>query len=161
MFYGFGAAGLLWSTWWESVVSAMAEEDPESHHLLTETAASREAAAALPEQAMPWRAFLRNGPMRALAYTHFCNNWCAMPLLCSGTSTSPSSALCFPSQSPRCTRLCPCILYHEHQAAAGEARAALIWGTKHTHHYLPVMRPQQRKSRLTLGCHVCAGSITQ
>lgn len=24
---------------------------------------------------MPWRAFLRNGPLRALAYTHFCNNW--------------------------------------------------------------------------------------
>ena len=78
VFYGFGAAGLLWSSWWESVVSAMAEEDPEAHRLLTETAATREASRAEPEQAMPWRAFLRNGPMRALAYTHFCNNWCAL-----------------------------------------------------------------------------------
>ena len=88
VFYGFGAAGLLWSTWWESVVSAMAEDDPESHRLLTETAASRAAqargAARQPAQqeAMPWRAFLRNGPMRALAYTHFCNNWCAEPFPC-------------------------------------------------------------------------------
>lgn len=77
VFYGFGAAGLLWSTWWESVVNSMAEEDPEAHKLLTESAASRALSSAQPEQAMPWRAFLRNGPMRALAYTHFCNNWCA------------------------------------------------------------------------------------
>ena len=86
VFYGFGAAGLLWSTWWESVVSTMAEEDPESQRLLTETAASRSAQARsgarqpAQQEAMPWRAFLRNGPMRALAYTHFCNNWCARPL---------------------------------------------------------------------------------
>ena len=26
-------------------------------------------------QVTPWRAFLRNVPVRALAYTHFCNNW--------------------------------------------------------------------------------------
>ncbi len=82
VFYGFGAAGLLWSSWWESVVSSMAEDDPEAHRLLTETAATREASRSEPEQAMPWRAFLRNGPMRALAYTHFCNNWCALPVLC-------------------------------------------------------------------------------
>ena len=67
----------------------MAEEDPEAHRLLTETAADREAARAAsraePEQAMPWRAFLRNGPMRALAYTHFCNNWCA-----SGSAAFPA-----------------------------------------------------------------------
>ena len=86
VFYGFGGAGLLWSTWWESVVSTMAREDPESHRLLTETASSRAAQAHGParqpaqQEAMPWRAFLRNGPMRALAYTHFCNNWCAGPL---------------------------------------------------------------------------------
>ena len=24
---------------------------------------------------VPWRGFLRNSPVRALAYTHFCNNW--------------------------------------------------------------------------------------
>lgn len=28
-----------------------------------------------PLQITPWRAFLRNAPVRALAYTHFCNNW--------------------------------------------------------------------------------------
>ena len=26
-------------------------------------------------QSVPWRAFLRNRPVQALAYTHFCNNW--------------------------------------------------------------------------------------
>ncbi|KAI7838246.1 hypothetical protein COHA_007991 [Chlorella ohadii] len=26
-------------------------------------------------QPVPWRAFVRNAPLRALAYTHFCNNW--------------------------------------------------------------------------------------
>ena len=24
---------------------------------------------------VPWRAFIRNPPLRALAYAHFCNNW--------------------------------------------------------------------------------------
>ena len=95
VFYGFGAAGLLWSSWWESVVSSMAKDDPEAHRLLTETAATREASRAEPDQAMPWRAFLRNGPMRALAYTHFCNNWCALPALCISStplSLSPRSS---------------------------------------------------------------------
>lgn len=127
MFYGFGAAGLLWSTWWDSVVSAMAEDDPESHRLLTETAASREAAAALPEQAMPWRAFLRNGPMRALAYTHFCNNWCAVPALVPWHICFAFVRPLLPSQSPQCARLCPCLSYHDDQALAGGARAALSW----------------------------------
>jgi ACS family sodium-dependent inorganic phosphate cotransporter len=27
------------------------------------------------KQRIPWRAFLRNTPVQALAYTHFCNNW--------------------------------------------------------------------------------------
>ncbi len=27
---------------------------------------------------MPWRAFIRNRPLQALAYTHFCNNWCVI-----------------------------------------------------------------------------------
>lgn len=31
---------------------------------------------------VPWRAFLRNRPVQALAYVHFCNNWChTLPLL--------------------------------------------------------------------------------
>ena len=28
------------------------------------------------EESVPWRAFIRNRPLQALAYTHFCNNWC-------------------------------------------------------------------------------------
>lgn len=30
------------------------------------------------EEGLPIRGFLRNTPLRALAYTHFCNNWCAL-----------------------------------------------------------------------------------
>lgn len=41
-------------------------------------AAGREAPAE--QEGMPFRAFLRNTPVRALAYTHFCNNWCAVLL---------------------------------------------------------------------------------
>lgn len=45
-------------------------------------------------KAVPWRAFLRNPPLRALAYTHFCNSElrCALPC-------SPSLAL---------LHCCPC-----------------------------------------------------
>ena len=31
------------------------------------------------QQQVPWRAFLRNRPVLALGFTHFCNNWCAGP----------------------------------------------------------------------------------
>jgi ACS family sodium-dependent inorganic phosphate cotransporter len=71
VFFAFGAAGLCWSAWWETVVKGIEESDPEAFEKLT----SRVAGAA-GGKAMPWRAFLRNTPMRALAYTHFCNNWC-------------------------------------------------------------------------------------
>lgn len=27
------------------------------------------------DEVVPWRGFLRNRPLQALAYTHFCNNW--------------------------------------------------------------------------------------
>ncbi len=41
-------------------------------------AAAKSGSALAAEEPMPWRAFLRNTPVRALAYTHFCNNWCAL-----------------------------------------------------------------------------------
>ena len=112
VFYGFGAAGLLWSSWWESVVSSMAKDDPEAHRLLTETAATREASRSEPEQAMPWRAFLRNGPMRALAYTHFCNNWCALPArpsippLIESFAPAACGRCCWPCLRPRMAEVC-------------------------------------------------------
>lgn len=83
VFYGFGLAGLAWSVWWEAVVKGIEASEPEEHAKLTRTSRQQAAAAAAPgaaaaaEEPMPWRAFLRNTPVRALAYTHFCNNWCA------------------------------------------------------------------------------------
>ena len=44
------------------------------------------------QDATPWRAFLRNTPVRALAYTHFCNNWCVPPLLALLRSTEHSES---------------------------------------------------------------------
>ncbi len=41
-------------------------------------AAAGSSSAAEAEEGLPFRAFLRNTPVRALAYTHFCNNWCAL-----------------------------------------------------------------------------------
>lgn len=83
MFYGFGLAGLAWSVWWEGVVKGIQETEPEAHAKLTNTsrqlavaAAAARGVAPAAEEPMPWRAFLRNSPVRALAYTHFCNNWC-------------------------------------------------------------------------------------
>ena len=84
VFYGFGLAGLAWSFWWEAVVKGIQESEPEEYLKLTRTSRQAEAAAAAKagtalaaQEPMPWRAFLRNTPVRALAYTHFCNNWCA------------------------------------------------------------------------------------
>ncbi|KAK9902140.1 hypothetical protein WJX75_005702 [Coccomyxa subellipsoidea] len=82
VFYGFGLAGLAWSFWWEAVVKGIQESEPEEYLKLTRTSRQAEAAAAAKagtalaaQEPMPWRAFLRNTPVRALAYTHFCNNW--------------------------------------------------------------------------------------
>ncbi|EIE18552.1 MFS general substrate transporter, partial [Coccomyxa subellipsoidea C-169] len=82
VFYGFGLAGLAWSFWWEAVVKGIQEDEPEAFLQLTRTsrqvaaaAAAKSGSALAAEEPMPWRAFLRNTPVRALAYTHFCNNW--------------------------------------------------------------------------------------
>lgn len=67
------------------MVKGIEESDPESFAKLIHrgayqapgsTVTGAAAAAAASDEAMPWRAFLRNTPVRALAYTHFCNNWC-------------------------------------------------------------------------------------
>lgn len=74
VFYGFGVAGLVWVIWWERLVADMAVQEPEVVEQLQKTVpmgASGEAT----QDTVPWRAFIRNGPLRALAYTHFTNNW--------------------------------------------------------------------------------------
>jgi hypothetical protein len=78
VFYGFGFGGLLWVLWWEKVLRDINVQDPDvAERLQRQRQASTSTAASSTEEAVPWRAFLRSGPLRALAYTHFTNNWCA------------------------------------------------------------------------------------
>lgn len=90
VFYGFGAVGGVWAAWWAGVVlPGIARTDPGLAEDLGHRAAAGDAAppdaAAAPstptpssstsEDRVPWRAFLRSPPYRALAATHFANNW--------------------------------------------------------------------------------------
>ncbi|KAI3427037.1 hypothetical protein D9Q98_006978 [Chlorella vulgaris] len=95
VFYLFGGVGLLWTVWWERLMVEVTAQDPELGAALlgsggTSNTAKQEGQAEADsgtaghgghggvidaKQPVPWRAFLRNPPLRALGYTHFCNNW--------------------------------------------------------------------------------------
>lgn len=56
----------------------IAMKEPEAARRLVEGSSSDEAGTAETPQhpsSVPWRAFLRNRPVQALAFTHFTNNW--------------------------------------------------------------------------------------
>ena len=86
VFYGFGGAGLLWTLVWRRLLAGVVADDPEAAAALRHAAdgsgsgggeegaagSSPSSTATLP---VPWRAFLRSPPYRALAFTHFANNW--------------------------------------------------------------------------------------
>lgn len=92
VFYGFGGVGLLWCLWWRQVLEGVARDEPRTRAKLAHAAdeitnddgstssaspsssSSSEGEAGDAER-VPWRAFLRSGPYRALAATHFANNW--------------------------------------------------------------------------------------
>jgi len=73
--------GFGWAVWFEQVQSGIAIKEPEVAAKLQGYQQHSGPAVKLTasgEQTVPWRGFLRNRPVQALAYTHFCNNWCAM-----------------------------------------------------------------------------------
>ena len=72
VFYLFGGIGLVWSLWWERLMEGVLDTEPEIAEALDGYAGGQ-------QQQVPWRAFLRNRPVLALGFTHFCNNWCAGP----------------------------------------------------------------------------------
>ena len=76
----FGAGGLVWSAGWEAMMGGIEAADPATARLLegedARHSTSARAGTSAGGEAMPWRGMLRNTPVRALAYTHFCNNWC-------------------------------------------------------------------------------------
>jgi ACS family sodium-dependent inorganic phosphate cotransporter len=71
VFYAFGGIGLAWVAWWERTMAQVAADEP----AVAAALAASKLQAAGGGAPVPWRAFLRSGPVRALAYTHFCNNW--------------------------------------------------------------------------------------
>ena len=79
----FGVAGVVWSIWWEKLMASIAEEDPAiaAKMVNPDHGAESGMAAAAAGEPVPWRAFLRNRPVQALAFTHFTNNWCGPAVL--------------------------------------------------------------------------------
>ncbi|KAI8466882.1 MAG: major facilitator superfamily domain-containing protein [Monoraphidium minutum] len=86
VFVAFGGAGLVWTVWFESLMADLRRRDPETAAALTtDRLAAGEPAEAVDSHgghaagplsgSIPWRAFLRSPGVRALMYTHFCNNW--------------------------------------------------------------------------------------
>lgn len=71
------------------------------------------------KQPVPWRAFLRNPPLRALGYTHFCNNWCVGGQSSCLTNVPVVLAGCLPA----C--VLGCLEGKEKQTAAGATEVAL------------------------------------
>ena len=72
VFYVFGVLGLVWVAGFEAIVrSGAAGGDMAA----ARKAMRSEMAATGVSTGVPYRAFLRNGPTRALMFTHFANNW--------------------------------------------------------------------------------------
>lgn len=95
VFVVFGGAGLVWVAWYESLVRGLCARDPEFAQQLAGGHSHSHAAEASADPAaadggssgdhhagtidvnmtIPYRAFLRSQPVRALCFTHFCHNW--------------------------------------------------------------------------------------
>lgn len=88
VFLVFGAAGLFWVLWFEQLMADILANDPETAAALTQDRLSSSSSSDASHDAshgghaagpiagsVPWRAFLRSKAVRALMYTHFCNNW--------------------------------------------------------------------------------------
>ena len=74
-------AGLAWAVWFEHIQIGIAAKEPEVAAKLQGYQQHSGPGAKLDasgQQTVPWRGFLRNRPVQALAYTHFCNNWCGL-----------------------------------------------------------------------------------
>ena len=72
------SAGLAWAVWFESIQASIEAKEPEfaaKLHGYQQQSKSAVQLTAAEEQTVPWRGFLRNRPVQALAYAHFCNNW--------------------------------------------------------------------------------------
>jgi MFS family permease len=100
-FIVFGAAGLLWVAGFEALMARLRATDPQFAAQLQMTGAEAHGGSSNGDSgtctghveshgghggvldanmSIPYRAFLRSPPVQALAFTHFCHNWCAVPV---------------------------------------------------------------------------------
>ena len=70
VFYVFGALGLIWVAGFEAIVRSNSADMRKTASAMQPDSARTGSIAGL-----PYRAFLRNRPVQALMFTHFCNNW--------------------------------------------------------------------------------------
>jgi len=87
LFLTFGAVGILWYAAFESLMRNIAETEPEvaarlsgrataaGSPLPSATASATLKAGQQQQHIVPYRAFLRSTPVRALMFTHFSHNW--------------------------------------------------------------------------------------
>jgi len=81
VFFFSGASALTWVLWWEGLVADMEEHDPAAYKLINQTlhrqsqVGMQQSTEPASQGGVPWRAALRSQAVRALMFTHFCNNW--------------------------------------------------------------------------------------
>lgn len=141
VFVVFGAAGLVWVAWFERLLAQIEEADPE---IITDldnppkvTVRGRvgepRPSTADDPGAIPYRAFVRNKPVQALMFTHFCNNWFHYTML-AWLPTYFTDTLSIDLMHAAQTALLPPLAGIAASAAAGPLADGLIskgWKTEH------------------------------
>ena len=69
VFYIFGIGGLAWNVWWQRIM-----KDARVQRLVAVDVSS-ESDENISGAELPWRAFVRNTPVRSLCLVHFVHNW--------------------------------------------------------------------------------------
>ena len=70
VFYIFGIGGLGWNVWWQSIMN-----DTRVKRLVAVEQVLSESDENIRGGELPWRAFVRNTPVRSLCLVHFVHNW--------------------------------------------------------------------------------------
>lgn len=74
VFMSLGAMGMLWVVWFEDMLRGIEDSDPELYSKMHPSPVVDEHGEQVHED-LPWRAIIRNQPVQALAFAHFCTNW--------------------------------------------------------------------------------------
>lgn len=75
VFYIFGIGGLAWNAWWIELMKDIENNHPEIYQNLTSRDDGGDSEENVKKDELPWRAFVRATPVRALCLVHFVHNW--------------------------------------------------------------------------------------